>query len=115
MLRLASALVAAVAFLIWLFTASNHPALDGTLVPEKVLAHGLAITSRSWEYGTLVEAMLELRDPRLTVFGSAPFLRGLIPKVTNPSKVAGLEYAKSVIWTNSTDQLVDGEGKHNAS
>ncbi|EXJ71715.1 uncharacterized protein A1O5_05523 [Cladophialophora psammophila CBS 110553] len=98
--------VAACAAAIWILLSTPDAGFD----PQKVLARGRAITSRSWEFGTFTEALLEFYDRDLTVFGSDPFPRGRIPRVADPSKVEGLAYARSVIWTNGTDLLVDGEG-----
>ncbi|EXJ59084.1 hypothetical protein A1O7_06515 [Cladophialophora yegresii CBS 114405] len=98
--------VAAFSAVLWL----NLSAPDAGFNPQEVLATGRAITSRSWEFGTLVEALLEFHNHELTVFGSDPFPGGLIPQISDPSEVEGLAYAKSVIWINGTDLLVDGEG-----
>ncbi|KAG6910742.1 hypothetical protein DXG01_008274 [Tephrocybe rancida] len=40
---------------------------------KKVLATALNISKHSWEYGTAAEALLELYDPDISVFGAAPF------------------------------------------
>ena len=103
-----SALVAAFAVAIWwaLFSAPG-----AGFDPQKVISKGRLISSRSWEFGTFAEALLEFYNAELTVFGPDPFPQGLIPQVTDPSKVEGLTYAKAVIWTNGTDLLTDGEGK----
>jgi hypothetical protein len=53
------------------------------------------LAGQSWEWGTTAEALLELYDPELSVFGSDPF-----PGGTVPSPAAGtfaLEYAQSYI------------------
>ncbi|OQV10556.1 hypothetical protein CLAIMM_14536 [Cladophialophora immunda] len=98
--------VAAFATAAWILLSTPGAGFD----PQKVLAKGRAITSRSWEFGTFSEALLEFCDRELTVFGSDAFPDGRIPKVNNPSKVEGLAYARAVIWTNGSDLLVDGEG-----
>jgi rhamnogalacturonyl hydrolase YesR len=103
----ASLCVAAFSAVIWLILSTP----DARFNPQDVLAKGRSITSRSWEFGTLIEALLEFHNPELTVFGFNPFPGGLIPQVNDPSKVGGLAYAKSVIWINGSDLLVDGEGK----
>lgn len=40
---------------------------------DKVLDEAIRVTSRSWEYGTLAEAMLELSNPELAVFSQGLF------------------------------------------
>ncbi|OAP60893.1 hypothetical protein AYL99_05895 [Fonsecaea erecta] len=85
---------------------------DAGFDPQMVLAKGCAITSRSWEFGTLTEALLEFYNPELTVFGLDPFPYGHIPKVTDATKVQGLAYASAVIWTNGSDLLIDGEVRY---
>jgi hypothetical protein len=81
------------------------------LDPGKVLDKGRSITSRSWEFGTLAQALLEFHNPELTVFGENAFPEGLIPKLKEPLSIAGLAYAQALIWTNDTDLLIDGEGE----
>lgn len=78
---------------------------------EKVLALARSLTSRSWEFGTLVQALLEFHDPELTVFARDPFPEGRILVVDEPASVEGLAFAKSLIWTNGSEVLIDGEGK----
>ncbi|OTA04512.1 hypothetical protein A9Z42_0050900 [Trichoderma parareesei] len=60
--------------------------------------------SHSWEWGTAAEALLELHNPELSVFGSNPFPGGKIPPA-DPSTTA-LAYAKQFINRNS-QTLVD--------
>jgi hypothetical protein len=109
---LVSSSVALLAVLVWSLGVATKQDFDATIFdPDKILARAFEITSRSWEFGTLVEALLELRNPELTVFGDLPFPDGRIPRVAEPLEVEGLWYAKSVIWTNHSDLLVDGEGK----
>ncbi|RFU73864.1 hypothetical protein TARUN_8379 [Trichoderma arundinaceum] len=61
-------------------------------------------SSHSWEWGTTAEALLELYNPELSVFGSNPFPNGKVPQA-NPSTSA-LAYAKQFINRNS-QTLVD--------
>ncbi|KAK4077877.1 CAZyme family GH105 [Trichoderma aggressivum f. europaeum] len=61
-------------------------------------------SSHSWEWGTTAEALLELYNPELSVFGSNPFPNGKIPQA-DPSTTA-LAYAKQFINRNS-QTLVD--------
>ncbi|KAI1616661.1 family 88 glycosyl hydrolase [Exophiala viscosa] len=83
---------------------------DGNFDVEKVVERALACTSRSWEFGTLSQALLELRNPELTVFGTQPFPNGYLPEVSEPDNVDGLRYAQAVIRVNHSDLLIDGEG-----
>ncbi|EEY14352.1 conserved hypothetical protein [Verticillium alfalfae VaMs.102] len=55
--------------------------------------------SHSWEWGTAAEALLELYNPELSVFGPEPFPGGKIPKA-DPSTFA-LRYARRCINRNS--------------
>ncbi|CRK21743.1 hypothetical protein BN1723_003200 [Verticillium longisporum] len=55
--------------------------------------------SHSWEWGTTAEALLELYNPELSVFGPEPFPGGKIPKA-DPSTFA-LRYARRYINRNS--------------
>jgi hypothetical protein len=78
---------------------------------EKVLAEALRLTSRSWEAGALAEALLELRNPQLSVFSDEPFHNGTIPCHAVNGDVQALKFAKQYIWINDTDTLTDGEGE----
>ncbi|EHK19940.1 uncharacterized protein TRIVIDRAFT_156047, partial [Trichoderma virens Gv29-8] len=60
--------------------------------------------SHSWEWGTAAEALLELYNPELSVFGSNPFPNGKVPQAS-PNTFA-LEYAREFINRNS-QVLVD--------
>ncbi|KAK5054676.1 hypothetical protein LTR84_001568 [Exophiala bonariae] len=108
MLRIGSSLIFIAA--LGLHRYLTHKAPDHEFNTEKVLKRAMTLTSRSWEYGTLVQAMLELYNPPLTVFGSEPFPHAELPLVHDPSMVHGLQYAKTVIQTNNSDLLMDGEG-----
>ena len=55
--------------------------------------------SHSWEWGTAAEALLELYNPELSVFGSKPFPQDGVP-AADPSTFA-LAYAKQFINRNS--------------
>ncbi|KIW46483.1 uncharacterized protein PV06_02153 [Exophiala oligosperma] len=78
--------------------------------PSAIISQALRITSRSWELGTLTQALLELEAPELTVFASNPFPEGQIPPVVQPDNVRALKYARSNIWTNHSHLLFNGEG-----
>ena len=95
----------------WLYWASAD-VVSNDINVDRVLEEALRITSRSWEYGTLAGAMLELQDPDLTVFAFDPFPQGRLPVLADPSKVAGLQYVKDLIWTNGSNSLTDGEGTY---
>jgi hypothetical protein len=55
--------------------------------------------SQSWEWGTAAEALLELYNNELSVFGSNPFPNGKIPNA-DPG-ITALAYAKPFISTDS--------------
>ncbi|KAL7943805.1 Six-hairpin glycosidase-like protein [Trichoderma barbatum] len=61
-------------------------------------------SSHSWEWGTTAEALLELYNPELSVFGPNPFPNGKVPRA-DPNTNA-LAYAKRFINRNS-QTLVD--------
>lgn len=67
---------------------------------------------KSWEEGAHVEALLELHNPELTVFGSSPFPGGLLPALAAQSVegLPGLASAAAYIWTNGT-LLSESEGE----
>ncbi|KAM6483822.1 Six-hairpin glycosidase-like protein [Trichoderma sp. SZMC 28011] len=62
-------------------------------------------SSHSWEWGTAAEALLELYNPELSVFGSNPFPNGKVPQA-DPSTTA-LAYAKQFINRNSQTLVND--------
>ena len=64
----------------------------------------VAKASHSWEWGTAAEALLELYNNELSVFGANPFPGGRIPNA-DPGTFA-LAYAKPFINTDS-QVLVD--------
>ncbi|UKZ96825.1 uncharacterized protein TrAFT101_011601 [Trichoderma asperellum] len=63
------------------------------------------MASHSWEWGTAAEALLELYNPELSVFGSSPFPNGKVPQA-NPNTTA-LAYAKQFINRNSQTLVND--------
>jgi len=87
------------------------PVVDAGFNINNVVTEAFKATSRSWEYGTLAEALLELRNPELTVFAQNPFPAGRLPAVVNGANVTALEYVRPLIWTNDTDLLIGGEGR----
>ncbi|KDN38212.1 hypothetical protein K437DRAFT_270642 [Tilletiaria anomala UBC 951] len=73
---------------------------------------GVSLAKNSWEYGALAQALLEVYDPSLSVFGtsSTAFPSGKIPK-ESVSSVKSLSYAKPHISTNTANYaLVAGQG-----
>ncbi|CUS07513.1 unnamed protein product [Tuber aestivum] len=70
---------------------------------QKVKSQMLRLATHSWEYGTAAQALLELDNPELSIFGASPF-----PIPGNPSGSA-LEYAKQHI-TLTGDTLINGDG-----
>lgn len=62
--------------------------------------------SHSWEWGTAAQALLELYNNELSVFGDNPFPNGKIPKA-DPS-IRSLSYAKPNIRRNSKTLVEDG-------
>lgn len=67
------------------------------------------LSSHSWEYGTAAEALLELYNPELSVFGENPFPGNRIP-VTDWQCVNALAYVQPFILTEN-QTLIDGDGK----
>jgi hypothetical protein len=66
-----------------------------------------SLPSHSWEYGAAAQALLELYDPSISVFGAKPFP---IPTVS-PDLIRGLKYAQEKIvigW--GADGLSPGDG-----
>ncbi|ESK86686.1 hypothetical protein Moror_10933 [Moniliophthora roreri MCA 2997] len=66
-----------------------------------------SLPSHSWEYGAAAQALLELYDPAISVFGEKPFP---IP-VVRPDSVRALKYAQEKIVIGSGGNgLSDGAG-----
>lgn len=106
-----STVAAIVVGLVAVLATAHWWSLAGDFDTEQVVARAFESSTRSWEFGTLAQALLELRNPELTVFGTQPFPNGHLPKIPEPNKVEGLRYAKAVIWTNQSNLLIDGEGR----
>ncbi|KAF9016402.1 hypothetical protein BDZ89DRAFT_1094498 [Hymenopellis radicata] len=71
-----------------------------------------ALPAHSWEWGT-AEALLELYNPAISVFGDHPFPA----PVLNPSTIPALAYAQEKIMLNAPgakNGLSDGDGALNA-
>jgi len=95
-------------FLLWCYPELERP--ENEMDPGEVLGWAVLLATKSWEYGVMVQAMLELRDPALTVFAPEPFPHSTLPIVHDPEAVIGLKNAKMMIRTEG-DSLVDGNGK----
>lgn len=94
-----------------LLAACNATANPFPFSPGFDIAHvasvAKALPSHSWEFGTASEALLELYNPHLSVFGSAPFPVPTIPKEC----VESLEYAASkIVFGTGANGLSDGDG-----
>ena len=75
-------------------TAVNNPfPYNPGFNVSAVLALARSFPSHSWEYGTASEALLELFDPALSVYGSKPFP---VPTIA-PQHSPALTYAQAKI------------------
>ncbi|KAH6900997.1 hypothetical protein BKA70DRAFT_1159118, partial [Coprinopsis sp. MPI-PUGE-AT-0042] len=74
---------------------------------EKVAARAQDFATRSWEFGTTAQALLELYDPEYSVFGN----RSLpVPTLTRAA-TRSLAYAsRSIKFGFGSDSLADGGG-----
>jgi hypothetical protein len=63
-------------------------------------------SSHSWEWGTAAQALLELYNNEVSVFGPNPFPNGKIPKAD--ASIRALSYAKPHINRNSQTLVDDG-------
>ncbi|RDB18363.1 Unsaturated rhamnogalacturonyl hydrolase YesR [Hypsizygus marmoreus] len=89
-----------------LLTFQPYPFTPGFDI-QKVASVAQSLPSHSWEFGAAAQALLELHNPSLSVFGSAPFPVPAIQK----DKVKALEYAADKIELgNGADGLVNGNG-----
>lgn len=75
---------------------------------EKVLAEAVSSATHSWEYGTVFEALLEYRNPKLSIFNQ-PFTDHGVPTL-DPLGVDALQYVKPFIRTDSRT-LCEGSGE----
>lgn len=74
---------------------------------DSVLSLAESLPSHSWEFGTASEALLELYNPSLSVFGSTPFP---IRPIQNGT-VKALTYAQSkIVIGTGPNGLIDGDG-----
>lgn len=74
-------------------TSKQSPLGILDLPVHKIEGQARKLASHSWEYGTLAEALLELHNPELSVFGTDPFPAGKVPYAPF-HQVKSLEYAK---------------------
>jgi hypothetical protein len=73
----------------------------------KVVELAQEFPSHSWEYGAASEALLELYDPSISVFGSSPFPVPTLRK----ENVKSLTYAsQKIIIGEGANALSDGDG-----
>ena len=78
---------------------------------QQVAALAKSIPSHSWEFGTAAEALLELHDPDISVFGSSPFASTSRYLRSNRGRIQALEYAASTITIGTgVNGLADGDG-----
>ncbi|KAG6844866.1 hypothetical protein H0H87_002989 [Tephrocybe sp. NHM501043] len=77
---------------------------------QKVLDTALNISTHSWEFGTAIQALLELYNPELSIYGDAPFTAA--KKLGNTSVIPrGLGYtADKVVFGIGANTLADGDG-----
>lgn len=72
-----------------------------------VTALAESLPSHSWEFGTASEALLELYNPEISVYGPSPLFAQRYP----PSSVKALSYAKDkIVFGEGADVLSDGDG-----
>lgn len=73
-----------------------------------VVSLAISLPSHSWEFGTAAEALLELYNPPLSVFGSSPFP---VQAPLHVNDVKSLSYAKSaIVLGQGVNALADGDG-----
>ncbi|KAI5364905.1 Putative six-hairpin glycosidase superfamily, glycosyl hydrolase, family 88 [Septoria linicola] len=81
---------------------------DAGFDPKAAGQRAQQLARHSWEYGTVAEALLELYNPRLSVFSPQAFPAGEPPD-PDPQLVPALAYAKRHIRLHN-ETLVDGDG-----
>ncbi|KAL9625094.1 MAG: hypothetical protein Q9160_000823 [Pyrenula sp. 1 TL-2023] len=82
-----------------------------------VLCIAKSRASHSWEHGVLAEALLELHNPELSVFGMHVFPGRSIPRLSSKdvSAIPALAYAAPLISTTEQQPqpiLIDGDGSN---
>jgi hypothetical protein len=88
---MATSLIAASIFGLTAAVADVNPGYDVSSAAEVIVNKA----GQSWEWGTAAEALMELYNPELSVFGSDPFPGGSVPSPDQGS--LPLVYAKSYI------------------
>ncbi|KAL0568394.1 hypothetical protein V5O48_013592, partial [Marasmius crinis-equi] len=91
----------------------QHPVFPSTIPSspgfdiQAVSSLAQSLPSHSWEYGTASQALLELYNSSLSVFGCDPFNVDV-----QPYGVRGLEYAQQVITISEDGKnaLASGDG-----
>lgn len=92
------------------FEISISSSAPSTIDITKTLSLAKSLSSHSWEWGTAIEASIEVNNPELSVFSKNAFPNGKVPIVTGTGqKIDGLAYAKQKIKTDGTS-LADGAG-----
>ncbi|PWN34604.1 uncharacterized protein FA14DRAFT_32030 [Meira miltonrushii] len=87
-------------------SSSSVPTID----TAKTLSLAKSLSSHSWEWGTTIQASLEVNNPELSVFSTNAFPNGKVPIVSGTGqKIDALAYAKQKIQTNGP-ALADGAG-----
>ncbi|KAF4616803.1 hypothetical protein D9613_008400 [Agrocybe pediades] len=75
---------------------------------QKVASAAQSLPEHSWEFGAAAQALLELHNPELSVFGVQPFP---VPSISNLTSVPALKYAAdSVKFGASYHALAKGDG-----
>jgi hypothetical protein len=83
------------------FRTSKQPPIDHLQVDiSKIASQAKSLAKSSWEYGTAAEALLELHNPELSVFGNDPLPADKIPYAPF-HQVQSLEFVKLHIRTGN--------------
>jgi hypothetical protein len=85
--------------------SSGIPDIDPGYNITTTIHSMLTLTKKSWEFGTITEALLELHSPSLSIFSPNPFPQCLIPSA--PHDLPALAYAKKYIRTNAQTLFPD--------
>ncbi|KAG6836794.1 hypothetical protein H0H93_003040 [Arthromyces matolae] len=90
-------------------TSTSFP-LDPGFPIQLIVSTALNISTHSWEFGTATQALLELYDPDLSIFGSSPFTAS--KRIPNASTLPqALSYAaEKIVFGTGPNALADGDG-----
>jgi len=78
---------------------------------QNVVDLAQAISTHSWEFGTATEALLELYDSDLAIFGDHPFEAAKALEKSSENLPKGLEYAEEkIVIGTGPNVLSDGDG-----